>query len=102
MGEIKWLVELHRMRKPALFLYGESPESIAEAIIDADDYYGEFGTAERMSKCWTSNALHANTYDEAGANRVAEALDRCCGGVAVAVGHMFIVGATGEFPEETP
>jgi hypothetical protein len=90
MSEIKWMVELWRQDKPALFLHGESAETIATAIIEADDYYGEFGTAERMAKCWTPNALLANTYSEAGAKQTAKALNRCCGGVAVAVDHMFI------------
>ena len=98
MSETKWMVELHRIGKPALFLHGESPESIAEAIIDADDYYGEAGTHKRMEKCWTSHALMGNTYDEAGAKQTAEALDRCCGGVAVAVPHNYGCGISPELP----
>lgn len=90
MGGIKWMVELHRGGKPALFLHGESAESIADAIIDADDYYGEHGSGARMARCWTPNALQANTYSEESAKQTADALDRCCGGVAVAVDHMFI------------
>ena len=87
---IKWMVELRREGKPALFLYGDTPELIARAIIEADDYYGELGTSERMAKCWTPDALQANTYSEAGAKQTAAALDRCCGGVAVAVDHLFV------------
>jgi hypothetical protein len=93
MSEVKWLVELWRENKPALFLYGDSREEIARNIIEADDYYGEFGTAERMAKCWTPNALMANTYSEADAKQNAAALDRCCGGIAVAVDHLFISDA---------
>lgn len=87
---IKWLVELHRPGQPALFLYGKTGDEMAENIIEADDHYGEVGTEERMDKCWTSNALQASTYSEERAKQAAEALDRCCGGVVVAVEHMFI------------
>lgn len=93
--EYKWLVELRREitegNAQVLYLYGKTPESIAEAIIEADDYYGEFGTAERMARCWTADANAANWYSEADAKRTAEALDRCCGGVAVAAEHGFMM-----------
>ena len=92
--EYKWLVELRREftdgKSQVLYLYGDTKESMAAAIIDADDYYGEFGTAERMAKCWTADATAENWYSEANAKKNAEELDRCCGGVAVAAEHGFM------------
>lgn len=90
MSKVQWLVELRRGNMPALFLYGDTVESIGEAVLAADDYYGEPDTKERMAKCWTDNALHAYRYTEEGAKHTATSLDRCCGGIAVAVDHMFI------------
>lgn len=80
-----WVIELRgepggtKIPEPLFLMYGV-PEEMARRVIKADDA-GVIG----IGSAWTQDLALAAKFKESNAKTTANALDRCCQGVAVAV-----------------